>query len=284
MKNQFYIEAIYKSLFSRGFYKSLFFSRKISYAKYIFILAIFLAIPCSLQVKNSLNKIISTDANFLTNLSEEDILNKIDFIVSQTPEITYKKNEFHSEGSEPYFIKNSNDELLAVIDTNRQISEKLESPIILKDNELIIIDNINKTKTSLVASDVFNSFQNYFEKSEENESKFKTKNFLYDLISILNINIFAIFFMCLIWFFVKYLISAILYSFLVGILISFLIKNVVFEYRLCLIISAFTLTPIVLLEFLSYSLGVKLFNFSNLVYFVTHIFYIYFAIDSFRKN
>ncbi len=285
MNKIFYLKSLYKSLYCREFYFNLFFARKVSYFKYLLILAMLVAIPVSLNAKKTLNQIISSELPIFSSINNEIIDKEIEFIKSQSPEIIYKNNQFYSDNFEPTIIKNHSNEILAIIDTERKLtkSDYNNSPVILKDNELIFNDEINNIQTSLPANEVFNSFEKYFDNKNENEKLFRIDKFYFDFLSIINTPFYVILFFCFIWFLVKFLISTILYSFIVGAMLSILIKNYIFEYKLCLKISAFTLTPIVIFECVTYGAGVKIFNYTNLVYFITHIIYIYFAIESFSK-
>lgn len=280
-----YISAMLNSLYSRGFYFSIFRDTQISAIKYILFLCLLVSIPLSLQVKYLLNLTVSDKVGFFGSTDTDEIAEEVNFLNNQMPQITYEKNSFFSSSDKPEFIKSRSDNVLAVVDTSRQFNnyEMLDNAAILKDNEFILISG-GKLSGSIPAGEAFSSFQNYFYSNHEDIQQFDTKKFFRDLLSIVKTPVLVIYVFCFLWLGIKYFFSIIFYSFISGIFMGVMLKNFQFDFKLCMRIAAFTITPVAILEVISFMIGGGLFAYANLVYFVTHVLYIYFAVESFRAR
>ena len=84
------------------------------------------------------------------------------------------------------------------------------------------------------------------------------------------------------WFFITYAIKALAFSFFAAFVSSLILKSRIFPFKTFIRISAFALTPIFILEFITYSFGVGLFSSPSVVYFVAQLVYIYYAVDSYK--
>ncbi len=281
---KFYISAIFQSLFSREFYYDLISNKNIFGFRYVFLIALILAVPVSMQVKYLLNTLVVKEAGAFHEVSNDEISREINHISVQLPKLTFEKNNFVSSDAEPSYIYASDKTLIAIIDTDRKVNniDTLGNVALLRGNELKII--VDGSLSAIVsAGDLYQSFQDYFKVNGEGKPEFITKKFLQDFYAVITIPYPVIFFFCFLWMAFKYFFKAVLYSFIAGMIINLMLKPERFDLKLCIRIAAFTSTAVAVLEFLSFSLGQNIFVFSNLVYFITHILYIYFAVESYKK-
>lgn len=281
---KFYFSALVKSFYSRDFYFNLIWRNNFYGFKYIFLLALLLAIPVSFQVKQMLSSMMVNEAGLFHAVSGSEINKEIDNISAQLPNITFEDNRFISDSTAPSYIKGGDGSLVAVIDTERKLTNlsNFNNLVLLRENEMILIMD-GRVSGSVPAADLYQSFRNYFTVNDEGKPQFNIKAFFRDFYSIVTTPYPVIFVFCIIWFAIKYFFKALLYSFISGLFLGLMLKNYQFDFKLCLRIAIFTATPVALLEFVTYMIGYNIFNYGNLVYFLTHMIYIYFAVESYKK-
>ncbi len=281
---KFYIHSLAKSLHSRIFYSELIRRNNIYGLKYTLFIALILSIPASLQVRYLLNSLVTSEAGMFHQISGNNIEKEIEYISAQVPKLIFERGKFKTNNLEPTYIRSKNGEPIAVIDTERNLEDlsTLGNIVLLRDTDMLILAG-GKTSGIINAADIYQSFQNYFLINSEKVLQFNSDDFFRDFYAIITISYPAIFIFCFIWLGLRYFFKAILYSFIVGIFFSLMLKIYRFDFKQCVRISAFTSTPVALLEFISFTSGQNIFAYPNLVYFTTHLIYIYFAVESFRK-
>lgn len=281
---KYYISALYLSLFSREFYRDLIGNKKIYGLRYILLLALILGFPVSLQIKYMMNDLVGKDVGVFHKITEDEIENEVKYISSQMPDIIFEKNNFKSGGSEPSYIYSGNKDLVAVIDTERKLKEiPQENLLMLKDNELEFIAG-GVLSAVVSAVDIYQSFSNYFELNIEGKPELNEQRLLKDIYLVITTPFPVIYIFCFLWLTFKYFFKIIIYSFISGMIFSLMLKTESFDFKLCIRTAVFTATPVAVLEFLSFSLGQNFFVHVNLVYFITHIIYIYFAVESYKRK
>lgn len=268
---KFYIRALFLSFFSRRFYADLIANRNIFGIWYLLILSVFVATPLAFEVKFIINHFFFTEG---TSIDES-----VEHISKQMPAIEFHdgKIEVQSKTNQSIYSRSGN--LVAVFDVESKIDD-------LNGYEEILVINENGMRFKfsdggvavLMGVEIENALKQYIV-----EDKFNSEKFFTDIRKILKTPLIAILVFSTIWFFIGYLVSAFALSFIVGIFISFVCKNSTFDLKMCYRIAAFTATPVALLEMLSNLVGGALFSHVSLVYFITHLIYIHFAVESYKK-
>jgi hypothetical protein len=175
--------------------------------------------------------------------------------------------------------------LIAIFDVENKIDDldKYEKVLIINQHGIRFKFAEDAVVMVLLAGEIEQSFKQYFSDEGKNKSGLDIVRLFEDFRMILEMPYMLIVIFLAMVFFVKNIFSALAYSFVVGIMIVTVCKNGIFEFRQCFRIAAFTATPVVLLDMLSNMLGGGLFSYTSLVYFITHMLYIHFAVESYKR-
>jgi hypothetical protein len=269
-----YISAIIYSLYSRAFYANLFSENRLSPIKYLILLCIIIAIPNGMQIKSYMN-------NFA--IENENIQN-LEYIKKQIPNIIIEGENIKFDTPTNINVISKEGNLVAIFDVENKVDDisKFEKILVFKNNVLIIKLPEKQNEIAIDLKSLKDSFKQY-QTSTDGKKKIDVDKFLTDFTQILNISVISITFMLSLWYFLSYLISILGYSLLAGLLYNLMLKTKGFNFKQSFKIATFTATPIFLLEMLAGILGYPLFSRVSLVYFITHLIYIHFAIESYKK-
>ncbi len=272
---KFYISALYLSLFSRGFYVGLIGSSRVLGLRYILLLAVLLAVPVAMEVRYLIAGIFPVG-------SAESLEN----IKKQIPPVYYENGEFKIEAAENRNIVAMTGEVLAVLDVERKIDDlsHYNKIVIISPEALRLKFSESSAVAVIMANEIYKSLNQYFKITAGGRSKFDTAQFVDDLDQVSRTPTFLITIFSAMWFFLKYAFSAFGFSFVAGMMMAMLCNRTIFDLRQCFRIAAFTATPVAFLEIISVSLGGGLFSYASLVYFITHMIYIHFAIESYKRT
>lgn len=269
-----YIFAIPASLYSRAFYASLFNINNVSPVKYLILLCLIIAIPNAMQIKSYMNNFAVDNEN----------MQSLEYIKKQIPEIIIEgdKVKFDTEKNVNVISKEGN--LVAIFDVENKVEDisKFEKILVFKNDVLIIKLPEKQNEIAIDLRSLKESFKQY-QISSGGKDKIDVNKFLNDFTQILNISALSISAILTFWYFLSYLISILGYSLIAGFLYNIMLKNKGFNFKQSFKIATFTATPIFCLEMLAAVLGYPLFSRVGLVYFITHLIYIHFAIESYKK-
>ncbi len=270
------MRSIYLSLYSRGFYFDLIQNKRMLGAKYLLLLSLIISVPVSIKVKMIIT-------NFFTE-QEVSTDDNINYIASQMPDVFVEGNFLKFRGESNYIINSKVGKAVVIVDVEEKISD-------LKDYEKIAVVDKSGFRYKLAdgkgivvipSSDIIAGLNQYLIGDGAN-SKLNKEKFFNDLKILAQAPILLIFILSFLWFYTNNLVSALLFSFITGILFALICRNYSFDFKQCFRIAAFTLTPVLYLETISNMLGNSLFSNASLVYFVAHLLYIHFAIESYKK-
>lgn len=280
MRNfKLYIKALLFSLFSRSFYYDLIVSYKIYGLIYVFFLSFIISLPISHQVKSSFNNFIGVTSD----ASIDEINDNIDYIADQIPDLAIKNNKMSiASGDDTIVVVSKSNKPVFVIDTNDSIQDLTgyENTILLGSDKFIL--SFNEASVAISLADVMSDLAKYLSK-KDGYTEFSFRDLFLDMRGLFIFPAFAFVIVSALWFFMRYSFKVVAFSFVAGFLMNLMLKGRVFTYRAFLRVSSFAITPIFLMEFMSYNFGVVIFSRPELVYLVTHLFYIYFAIESYKK-
>ena len=274
---KYYITALYYSLFSRKFYADLIGRRNALGVKYLLVLAIIVAAPISIEIKYLITKAFpSSDSE-----SAED---NWSYIKSQVPEIYIQNNNIKIDAVTNQNIISRSGDLVAVFDVENKIDDLTQYNKILVINSDSIRLKLpeNQGTAVILTNEIAHSMKQYFIESAKGD-KLDTQRFFDDLWQITKTPLPLIIFFTVIWYFIKYLFSVFAYSFMAGMFLTMICKKTSFDFRQCFRIAVFTATPVALIEAISNVSGGGLFSYTSLVYFITHMLYIHFAVESYKK-
>ncbi len=273
---KFYISALYLSLFSRKFYADLIHNRQIFGVRYLLLLSIIVATPIAMEVKYIFSNIFSAEG-----ISIDD---NVDYVFKQLPEISVENGKIKTSAKSNLSVVSKSGAVMVVFDTENKIDDLDNYDGVLVVNEEGIRFKLpNESGVAiLMASDIENAFNQYTE-STASGNKFNLIKMFSDIKQVLKTPFILIVILASLWFFLRYVFSAIIYSFIVGIFFSVVCKRTSFDFKQCFRVAAFAATPVALLEMISNIFGGGLFSYVSLVYFLTHMIYIHFAVDSYRK-
>jgi hypothetical protein len=273
---KYYIEALYQSLFSRRFYFDLTARKSMLGIKYILILAIIVSTPRAFEIKYIIARVFSP-------VPGESVEQNLNFIEAQIPPIYIRNGKFSIDASKNKEIMSTSGNLIAVFDVEDKINDLNDYNNILVINPETLRFKISDDETMVfMTNELSESLDKYFDEDGKGK-KFNTEKFFFDLAQISKTPLLLIILFTVMGYFAKYLFSALLFSFVAGIFFVSICKRTIFDFRQCYRIAAFTLTPVALLETISNSLGGSIFSYTSLVYFITHLLYIHFALESYKK-
>jgi hypothetical protein len=276
---RYYISALYYSLFSRRFYADLIANKRMLGFRYLLILAVIAATPISFEIKYIISKI------FPPATASEPAEESIDFIKKQVPPLYIENNKLRIEASTNQSIVSRSGSLLAIFDVENKIDdlEQYDKILIVGQDTLRLKLPDNQGTAVIMTNEIFQSLKPYFMESGQGE-KFDTSRFFDDMVRISQTPLPVIIMFSSFWYLAIYMFSALAYSFAAGLLLTIICKKTSFDFRQCFRIAVFTATPVALLEAISNISGEALFSFASLVYFATHILYIHFAIESYKRS
>lgn len=271
MKASNYIKAIIFSLYSRAFYANLFTESKLSPIKYLILLCLLISIPNSLEIKSYMNNFADDSGN----------MQNLEYIKKQIPDVIVEgdKVKFDTENNVNIVSKDGN--LVAIFDVENKVDDtsKFEKILVFKSDVLIIKMPEKKNQIVIDLAGLKDSFKKY-QTTVNGKNKIDVNRFLDDFSKVLNIPTVIITLLLLFWYFLSYIISILGYSLIVGFAINIMLKTRGFNFKLIFKIATFTATAVFCLEMLAAILGYNLFSNVGLVYFITHLIYIHFAIES----
>jgi hypothetical protein len=274
MKASNYIKAIIYSLYSRAFYANLFTESKLSPIKYLILLCLIISIPNSLEIKSYMNNFADDSGN----------MQNLEYIKKQIPDVIVEgdKVKFDTENNVNIVSKDGN--LVAIFDVENKVDDtsKFEKILVFKSDVLIIKMPEKKNQIVIDLAGLKDSFKQY-QTPVNGKNKIDVNRFLDDFSKVLNIPTVIITLLLLFWYFLSYIISILGYSLIVGFAINIMLKTRGFNFKLSFKIATFTATAIFCFEMLAAILGYNLFSNVGLVYFITHLIYIHFAIESYKK-
>jgi Protein of unknown function (DUF1189) len=277
MNTTFYnINAIYYSLFSRGFYAELINKNSVLGLRYLFIMAVLVALPLSLTMKSKVSAMVRSNPS-------ESVESNLAYIEKQLPAIFLKNENLKIEAFTNVEILSMSGDLIAVFDIERTVQDLAKYDSILVINPETLRFKLPNGKIEVFMIDeVSGSLGRYFDDTPEGK-KFNPERFFEGIKQVYSVPLPIIVLFTAIGYFLVYLVSAIIYSFVVGSFFLLLYEKPLLSFRKCFRVAAFTLTPVVMLEAISNALGGNIFSYTSLVYFTTHIIYIYFALESYKK-
>ena len=273
---KYHINAFYQSLFSRAFYADLIANKKILGFRYLMILALILAIPVSIEVRAIMQNIFGA-GNSVEN---------IEYVAKQVPDIFIENGHFKINAQANQNILSSNGQIVAVLDVENKVNDldSYDKVVVISSDSMRIKlpNNAGFGVAILNPEEVAKSFQQYFEPQTQGVLKLDKEQFFGDLAQISKTPMILIILMSFLWYLVNYSLSAIFFSFVAGIFMAIMCKTSNFDFRRTFRIAAFTSTAVMLLELTSTITG-GLFMNASLVYFITHLLYIHFAVESYRR-
>lgn len=273
---KYYISALYLSLFSRNFYAELIANKNIMGIKYLLLLALIVSTPIALEVKYLFKNIFTSEG---VGIDES-----VDHILKQLPEISIKEGKIITSLKDNLTITSRSGDIIAIFDVQNKLTalDNYESILVISEDSVRVRMPDDAGTAVLLARDIEEIFRQYNETTEEG-NKFNLIKLFTDVKHILKTPLPLIIILASLWFWLRYIFSAFVYSFMAGIFLSIMCKKNSFDLKLCFRVAAFTLTPVALLEMFSNMMGGGLFSYATLVYFITHILYMYFAVESYRK-
>jgi hypothetical protein len=274
---KYYINALYLSFFSRKFYAELINNNKLLGARYLLILTFIVALPVSFEVKYIINMIFPSSESAT---SDENL----DYIQKQIPEIKIVNGEFNIAAETNIEVTSKSGELVGIFDVENKVDDLTSyNEVIIVNKESVRIKLPNDAGTAVMMSnELAQTLQQYFNDNGKDKT-FDTKRFFEDLKQVSRTPLLFIIIFSVIWFYMKYILATLAYSFVAGLFFTIICKKATFDFRQCFRVAVFTATPVALLEAISNSSGGTLFSHASLVYFVTHMIYIHFAVESYRK-
>jgi len=269
-----YIKAIIYSLYSRVFYANLFTENKLSPIKYLILLCLIISIPNSFEIKSYMNNFADDSGN----------IQNLEYLKKQIPDVVIEGNKVKFDTENNVNIVSKDGNLVAIIDVENKIDDisKFEKILVFKNDVLIIKMPKKKNQIVIDLASLKDSFRQY-QTPTNGKNNIDVNRFLDDFSKVLNIPTFLITLLLLFWYFLSYIISILGYSLIVGFAINIMLKTRGFNFKLSFKIATFTATAVFCLEVLTAILGYTLFSNVGLVYFITHLIYIHFAIESYKK-
>lgn len=273
-----YLSAIFLALFSKKFYYDLILGKKIYGFGYLLFLSFLISFPVSNALKSSLDKFIGLSSPASVEEANENIL----YIAEQIPEITIKDNKLESSSPSPIVVLSKTDKPIFIIDTEDSMKDysDYQDVVIVNSNQFTLLFDGAPLSISLI--DAIVDLTDYLVK-KDGYTEFDLKSLFLDMRGLFLFPEVAFLLVATIWFFVRYAFKALAFSFFAGFLVNLVLKGSALTFRAFLRISSFALTIVFLLEFTSFYLGRNLFSSPELVYFVAHLLYIYYAIDAYKQ-
>jgi hypothetical protein len=246
---------------------------------YILFLSFFISIQVSSKTKQSLNQFIGATPNY----SFEDNSENYDYIVSQIPKLRIEDNKFKNYGFDGLLnVASKSGKDILLVDTQDAIQDfSLYSDLLIirSDRVLFLLgDDI----LTLQLPDIISQVPQYISKGD-GQTIFDMQLLFDDLRGFFIAPQFLLLIISMFWFFLRYSFKAIAFSFFVGLICNMVLKSRRFTFRAFLRISSFSMTIVFLLEFISISIGGALFSRPELIYFIAHLLYIYYAVDSYKQ-
>ncbi len=273
---RYYLHSIYLSLYSRLFYAGLFHNKRASGVRYLLLLSFMISVPLAFELKVLINKAFFNSAD-----AEENV----QYIVNQLPEIDIKKDKISTPLSQNQSIISKSGNTVAIIDVENKINDINEySGILIIDSDGLKMKMPNSETVFIVAAeDLAISLDKYFATKADGSRQFLTADFLRDTEQVLQTPFIMILVFFTILFSIRYILSAVIYSLVAMIFAVIIVKPRRAEFSQYYRIAAFTTTPAALLEMLSYMTLGSIFIHASLIYFIAHLLYIHFAIESYKK-
>ncbi len=272
---RYYINALYLSLYSRNFYAQLIGKGTALGVKYLLLLSLLLAVPMSLYAHRAITGFFASDS-----VSTQDNLNRIS---SQMPALKVEQGRIVMPFTYNHIISGSDGGDAVVFDVENKIDDlEMYDRILVVNAEGIRIKTAGGTAV-FMASELEQILKQYFT-PEKGGNRFNGEKFFSDMGKISATPFLFVLVICVFWYFMQCMVSALIYSFIVGMFISILQRGTKFDFRTCFRVAAFTSTPIALMEMTSIWMGQGIFAYASVVYFVTHMLYIYFAVESYTKR
>lgn len=270
----FYFSALILSLYSRRFYAHIVKFPVKPAMKYLLLLSLLVALPLAMEAKSMVDR--------LSRAGQVDVEKDLEHIRKQLPEIYIKDSKFAFSIENNLAVNSLTGDIVAIFDIEGLITDLSTYPgvAIVNKNDLKILIPETDEVMVIKPEEVRNS--QYFQISD-GVRKLNTKEFFVFLKNVMSIPFLMIYLVAILWILARYTISSLAYSFIVGVFLSMMAKENSFDFRQCFRVAAFTLTPVAILEMTSNYLGHPLFSYVTLVYFVTHILYIHFAVESYRR-
>ncbi len=275
-----YITSLYLSLFSKGHYYKLFVNYNFYGFRYIALLSLLIAIPITNFTKKDLKAFIGEEASSSIEESNENY----DHILSQMKTLRIKEGKFIDDfNSVPQNIFSKSGKLIMVFDPSNTIQnlDKYQDVIFLKSDTVYYLTDGNSVGISLV--NLIPELKSYLNQVEGGVTNFNVEKLFSDLRWMFVSPSLILFIGCFCWFFLRYSFKAVAFSFFVGMMVNLIMKGRVFPFKTYIRISTFALTFVFLLEFLSVTLGIQIFSSPELIYFLAHLIYIYYAVDSYKQ-
>jgi len=239
---------------------------------YLFTILSIALLPVAIKVSDSIREVFE-----ISKSGKHIIPENINNMINQVPSMYIDKGMLYTDAEQPYLITNpSTGKPIAIIDLDR--TSVISAPMILTKNSVIITEGgytqiwswnevlkvfmLSPSERHEINSD---STRELIERTIENSSKIPVAFYFIKLLSL----------------FMFFALRIVLFTFLGTLICQFLTTAMPFTALMRL--AAITSTPIIMFESLSLYIGQDIFGYRELVYFIMHGGYLYFAIDANKK-
>lgn len=273
-------QAFLLSLFSRELYRDVCKNWQGIGFIYILILLSVVLLPAAINIFSSIHTALGAikDENGDLYLSD-----KMKDIASQVPDMFIEEGRLNIKTEGTYIIKNPDTgSPLVIIDTTGKTLSLKDSPAsVLATENFIIIKEHNDHAQRMVWKDLLDLFKISHSEKVIINSKIAL-GWMEKAIEQSYLIPYIFYFWKLPSLFILFSLRALIFAF-GGTIICQMLKTEL-PFSTLIRLAAVASTPIILLEAISVYTGQEIFGFKDFVYFVAHCWFMYFAIESNKKN
>lgn len=275
-----YLNSLGLALFSRKFYYELFVVHKSLGFGYLLFISVLISVPVSYKTKGAMVNFIGNNISD----SAEEVHENVEYISSQLPllQIIQGKIQNVKIMPSPSVVESKQGKPVFIFDISDKIDDysAYDDVVIINSDKFVMLFAGITMAVSL--SDILPDIQKYLT-VKESYTEFDIKSLFADM-EILFLSPTLVFLLISsFWFFLRYAFKALTFSFFVGALSNIFLKTRIFTFRTFVRISCFSLTIVFIFEFMSYFWGIAIFSRPEIVYFVAHLLYINYAVESYKK-
>jgi len=273
------IQAIYKSLYSRGLYRDVYNNWTGLGFVYLLILIAVLLIPVSFKIGHTLNNIVGD--------SEIDSKHNIPIslvqLIEQFPDMKYKNGEISLDVPQPYVISNPDTGTnLVIFDTTGTVKDPADqNSIMLITKRTVMVRENDKIVQRFSIKELLKLL-----KVEDNKeiviNHLNVMDWVRQGLEKIWTVPFTFYFWQMLQFFATFSLRALVFAG-IGYFVSRLL-NVDVAFRTLIRIASVASTLVIISEMASMALGWSIFSNREFVYMTMHTLYMYFALESLKKS
>jgi hypothetical protein len=278
---QKYLSGIYRVFYDKNFYHDVIAKWNVYGIGYLFLLCALFSISISNYNYKIIREFFSYDiSSEFDNSGNVSFNENTDELIKSFPKITYKSGKFYSEEKEPKLILDNSLQPFFLIDLEDKKIENEYDKIIHIGSSKVTVKS-GESLFTIGAKDFIGMFSKESKPKEFTFTQEHIKAVFFYIGFLSSVNILIVYLLSLLSLMAVYIFNSLIFTLFaksMGFMMAIDLK-----YKTAFRIAVVTSTPLIIFDAITFSTGFEVFKMKDLIYFLMHLVYVFFALESFKK-